>query len=185
MCAETPPLRVTVATVMSAMPEKHVNAVIYGNPGIGKSWSMQYLLRRLLDCAGGPDGATKVGTIVWGRHGRFLQFARRAGGGWDVMRSSMCPHSGLLQPAFLLFDVCKEEVTERTAWFSDFVSCVFATSPDPQMYQHVRKALRPKFFIMEPWASEELVTVAPDFAEEGAVVRERVRVLGGIPRSVL
>ena len=186
------------ASVCQDWKHRRKTHLFLGNPGIGKSYSMLYLLRLILDnppsSSSIPDDEIQMrdrgifSSVVWreGYVGPFHVFCREEEG-WSHEQCTSLEFEkvarALKKPTAMLYDVVNHRV-EEDCFLRFFDWCVFSSSPDPQQTQYVEKHLSPTFCYVDTWTIEELLAVAPVFKVDETDVRARFSKVGGLPRYV-
>ena len=181
-------------------PNHH--AVVIGNPGIGKSRQLVYLLHRLLHLEDAPH----VMIFQQCRDNKIVAFLKENGGYvayvnvdpiWCAQRCAALMNAD----NYLLFD--PHDVVDKPPCVT--AHTVTASSPDDARYKnYVAQTDGAVKFAMPPWNCEELIAavcdglgwqslnndlrnrhIEADVDSLADVVRKRVSQLGGVPRYVL
>jgi hypothetical protein len=150
-------------------------AIITGTPGIGKSLFLFYLLWKLV-----KEGKR----VLFIYHPDIIYYD---GQGGVFMMEKLPPtiyKTFWNETLWCLFDSKLKNEANLAECAVDDCTFVLSTSPRRQLVNELKKT-DCQIFYMPIWTEKEMKVIAPSYTKDEDQWRDRFRVLGGIPRSVL
>jgi hypothetical protein len=152
-------------------------AVIIGNPGIGKSTSMVYLVLK---------AAEEKRNIMWhdvkGSRAYYFEYDKNTRKYVANMNEQLVIHGGRLNDSATLFLV-DPGPAESSKLLSVPAATVVASSPDARHYSEFVKTDVPQFY-MNVWSLEELFACHKILGVKKSLIKERHAKIGGLLRQI-